>query len=187
MEPNPDASAPPTARLTEDEARTTFAAECGARVIGGIYHSAYWETDYRVVGIHYGPAALTALGWDAGWAITIQDHHGVRTKSDLWDSTEDNDTETAVPSAGAYHVAHGAFPLGHYSNLDAARTHITALLAHESREHRPGPVVWIADLFDDPDSPLEAHLLGCHDQPAPTGYVITPLLVADHYDPTADE
>ncbi|MFF8790829.1 hypothetical protein [Streptomyces sp. NPDC015125] len=168
-------------RLSADEARQVFATAVGPRVIGGIYHNAYWDTVYRVAGIHYGPAALAVIGWDAGWAITVQDGRGVQTHCTAW---EREDTTVALPEVTVYRPSHGALPLGHYSTPEAARAHVSDLLGREE----PGALpVWLADELDDSLSPVEAHLFGRGGVPEPTGYVITPLTIADHYDPAADE
>ncbi|MFE6743880.1 hypothetical protein [Streptomyces tubercidicus] len=177
--PKPEAAG--QTRLSADEARQIFATEVGPRMIGGIYHSAYWDTVYRVAGIHYGPDALAAIGWDSGWAITIQDARGVQTHCTTWKKT---DKVVALPEVTVYRPSHGALPLGHYSTPEAARAHVTDLLVCEE----PGALpIWLADDLDDPLSPVEAHLFGRGGVPEPTGYVITPLTIADHYEPTADE
>lgn len=168
-------------RLSADEARKIFATEVGPRVIGGIYHNAYWDTVYRVAGIHYGPDALAAIGWDAGWAITIQDSRGVQTHCTAW---EKEDTTVALPAVTVYRPSHGALPLGHYSNPETARAHVTDLLAREEPGAQP---VWLADDLEDPLSPVVASRFGRGGEPEPTGYVITPLTIADHYDPAADK
>ncbi|GAB7036035.1 hypothetical protein AB0G35_24150 [Streptomyces sp. NPDC021749] len=173
----PTTSTAPATRLSASEGQIVFATEVGPRVIGGIYHSAYWDTVYRVVGIHYGPDALAMIGWDAGWAITVQDAQGVRTHCTAW---EKEDKIVALPEATVvYRPSHGALPLRHYSNLEAARAHVSDLLGREE----PGALpVWLADDLEDPLSPVEACFFGRDGEPGPTGYVITPLTIADHYD-----
>ncbi|RXS64827.1 hypothetical protein EST92_30420 [Streptomyces sp. TM32] len=105
----------------------------------------------------------------------------MQTHCTAWEKT---DKVIALPEVTVYRPSHGALPLGHYSNPEAARAHVTALLR---REELGALLVWLADDLDDPLSPVEAHRFARGGVPQPTGYVITPVFIADHYAPTADE
>ncbi|MDJ0460645.1 hypothetical protein [Streptomyces sp. H27-C3] len=76
-------------------------------------------------------------------------------------------------------------PLGLYTTTDAARAHCEAQLSAEYPAHVTVIHDWIGD-DSDPLEPFElvAEIDGATEQP--TGYVVTPLLVAAEYDAEAD-
>lgn len=84
-----------------------------------------------------------------------------------------------------YRASHDSIVFGLYTTMAAAREHCEALLRCEYPAHVAVVHDWIGD-DSDPEEPWElvAEIAGADEQP--TGYVVTPLMVAAAYDPEAD-
>jgi hypothetical protein len=61
--------------------RTSSQRPTDPRVVGGRYHSAYWDIDYTVNAITFGPNGFLE-------AITVTDNDGTRTHTTAWDSRD---------------------------------------------------------------------------------------------------
>jgi hypothetical protein len=177
-------------RYHPTDAAEIFARCVGPRIVGGIYHGGPWAGLYRVLGIHYGPDALAALGWDAGWAITVLGEDGrTRTHCTAWQTDHRHRTIAEPAKSGlVYRAAYQSdsasalITRGRYSALAPAREHIEHLL---HREDPAALVVWLPDPadLDDPVAELEAHFLHRGGRTTPTGYLITPLEVHAAFEP----
>lgn len=58
-------------------ARTSSQRPTDPRVVGGRYHSAYWDSDYTVNAITLGPNGFME-------SITVTDKDGTRTHATAW-------------------------------------------------------------------------------------------------------
>lgn len=61
--------------------RTSSARPTDPRVVGGRYHSAYWDIDYTVEAIVFGPNGFMET-------ITVTDKDGTRTHATAWDGRD---------------------------------------------------------------------------------------------------
>jgi hypothetical protein len=84
-----------------------------------------------------------------------------------------------APPLVVYRASHESIAMGRYTTVEAAREHCEAD-AHTDPD-LTGVLNWLLDEPDEDDSAEELTVGG-----VATGYVVTPLTVADAYDPEAD-
>ncbi|MFE9737311.1 hypothetical protein [Streptomyces sp. NPDC006477] len=94
---------------------------------------------------------------------------------------------TPAASAGAvtvYRAAyeHSPFPVGLYSNAEAARAHCEDLVSDE----HPADTALFFDWIEDEDEPLGELVVRIGDEERPTGYTVTAVVAEASYDPEAD-